>query len=189
MPDERVAIFPGSFDPITLGHVDVVGRATALFDRVIIAVLVNAAKSPWFSVEERIAFNKKQIAVTQQNLHVAQAELGARLEQAYRTGDIDLVTTLLEDLGARLTAVEITELHEGTFFAELEIAHGDRTVRLSARPSDAMALAVRQPEPVRITVADEVIDEAGLHFDAEEDEEQIEEFREFLDQISPEDFV
>ena len=52
-----------------------------------------------------------------------------------------------------------------------------------------MALAVRQAEPVTLRVADEVIDEAGLHFDAEEDEEQIEEFREFLDQISPEDFV
>ena len=62
MPDERVAIFPGSFDPITLGHVDVVGRATALFDRVIIAVLVNAAKSPWFSVEERIALIRASVA-------------------------------------------------------------------------------------------------------------------------------
>lgn len=101
----------------------------------------------------------------------------------------DLVTTMLDDLGARLVAVEITELHEGTFFAELEIVQGERTVRLSARPSDAMALAVRQTEPVTIRVADEVIDEAGLHFDTEEDEEQIEEFREFLDQISPEDFV
>jgi bifunctional DNase/RNase len=101
----------------------------------------------------------------------------------------DLATTMLEDLGARLVAVEITELHEGTFFAELEIVQGDRTVRLSARPSDAMALAVRQAEPVTLRVAEDVIDEAGLHFDTEEDEEQIEEFREFLDQISPEDFV
>lgn len=101
----------------------------------------------------------------------------------------DLVTTVLGDLDARVVRVEITELHEGTFFAEIEFAQGDRTLRVSARPSDAMALAVRQPDPVALFVADEVIDEAGLLFDEEEDEDQIEEFREFLDQVNPEDFV
>jgi pantetheine-phosphate adenylyltransferase len=53
--DPRTAIFPGSFDPITNGHVDVVHRATRLFDQVIVAVLTNTSKQPYFSVEDRVA--------------------------------------------------------------------------------------------------------------------------------------
>lgn len=51
----RIAICPGSFDPVTLGHVDIISRATKLFDYVIIAVLVNPAKHTAFSLDERIA--------------------------------------------------------------------------------------------------------------------------------------
>lgn len=51
---ERICICPGSFDPITVGHVDVIRRAAALFDRVIVAVLHNPAKSGAFAVEERL---------------------------------------------------------------------------------------------------------------------------------------
>lgn len=51
----RIAIFPGSFDPLTNGHVDLIRRSTRLFDRVIVAVLVNAEKSALFTVQERIA--------------------------------------------------------------------------------------------------------------------------------------
>jgi len=49
----RLAVFPGSFDPLTLGHVDVIERASRLFDRLVVALLVNPAKSPLFSVDER----------------------------------------------------------------------------------------------------------------------------------------
>jgi pantetheine-phosphate adenylyltransferase len=52
---ERLAVFPGSFDPLTNGHVDLIDRARRLFDRLIVAVLVNANKSPLFSLEERVA--------------------------------------------------------------------------------------------------------------------------------------
>lgn len=51
---ERVAIYPGSFDPLTNGHLDVLFRARRLADRVIVAILENDAKKPLFSVEERI---------------------------------------------------------------------------------------------------------------------------------------
>ena len=50
-----VAVYPGSFDPITNGHLDILDRATKVFDRVIIGVLANPRKSPLLSVEERIA--------------------------------------------------------------------------------------------------------------------------------------
>ena len=61
--------------------------------------------------------------------------------------------------------------------------------RISSRPSDAIALAVRYPEPVPIFANEDVLQEAGVLFDQDEDEEQIEEFREFLDQVRPEDFA
>ena len=54
-PASRLAVCPGSFDPLTNGHVDMIRRAARLFDRVVVAVLVNASKTPLFSVEERVA--------------------------------------------------------------------------------------------------------------------------------------
>jgi pantetheine-phosphate adenylyltransferase len=57
-----IAVYPGSFDPITNGHVDVIRRATAVFDRVIVAVLANPRKTPLLSTEERIDAIEKAIA-------------------------------------------------------------------------------------------------------------------------------
>jgi len=54
-PSPHVAVCPGSFDPLTNGHVDIIERACAIFDRVIVAVLVNMEKTPLFSVDERVA--------------------------------------------------------------------------------------------------------------------------------------
>lgn len=51
---ERVAVYPGSFDPITNGHVDIIERGARLFDRIIVAVLVNSDKQPLFTVQERV---------------------------------------------------------------------------------------------------------------------------------------
>ena len=51
---ERIAVYPGSFDPVTLGHLDVLDRATLIFDRVVVGVLRNPGKQPLFTVEERI---------------------------------------------------------------------------------------------------------------------------------------
>ena len=53
------AIYPGSFDPVTVGHLDIIKRASKLFDRVIVAVLVNMEKRPWFTIEERTELLKK----------------------------------------------------------------------------------------------------------------------------------
>jgi pantetheine-phosphate adenylyltransferase len=54
-PNGRLAVFPGSFDPLTNGHVDIILRSTHLFERVLVAVLVNAEKQPLFTAEERVA--------------------------------------------------------------------------------------------------------------------------------------
>ncbi len=105
----------------------------------------------------------------------------------------DLLKTVLDDLTARLDRVEITELHDGTFYAEIELVRDGASSRISSRPSDAIALAVRYSDTVPIFVDDEVFDEAGVLFDSEDDDEkderQIEQFREFLDQVAPEDFA
>ena len=54
-PNGRLAIFPGSFDPLTNGHVDIVLRSAHLFERILVAVLVNPDKKPLFTAEERVA--------------------------------------------------------------------------------------------------------------------------------------
>jgi pantetheine-phosphate adenylyltransferase len=59
---ERIAIFPGSFDPLTNGHVDIITRGGRLFDRIIVAILRNIEKAPLFSVEERIATAREVFA-------------------------------------------------------------------------------------------------------------------------------
>jgi uncharacterized protein len=101
----------------------------------------------------------------------------------------DLFKTVLDELGVTLRQVVITELHDGTFFAEIEIDRGGQTQRISSRPSDALALAARYPAPVPIFAEEAVLDEAGVLFDQDEEEAQIEEFREFLNQVRPEDFA
>ena len=59
---ERVCIYPGSFDPITIGHMDIIRRSTAIFDRVVVAVLHNPAKAGCFPVEERLALIRSACA-------------------------------------------------------------------------------------------------------------------------------
>jgi bifunctional DNase/RNase len=94
----------------------------------------------------------------------------------------DLIRDLLEATGEQLTQVRITSLQDGIFYAEMVFASG---VEVSARPSDAIAVALRTGSP--IFGADEVLEEAGIAI-PDEQEDEVEKFREFLDQISPEDF-
>jgi pantetheine-phosphate adenylyltransferase len=85
--EKKIAIYPGTFDPITMGHLDIVKRAAELFDKVIIAIARNPAKTTLFSVEERLkmiqdcfpAENKKIQVVAVQGLIVNYAKsVGAR---------------------------------------------------------------------------------------------------------------
>jgi uncharacterized protein len=103
----------------------------------------------------------------------------------------DLFKGVLDELAVSLQRVVITELHDGTFYAEIELRRDGGVHRISSRPSDALALAARYPETVPIFADEAVLEEAGVLFDQEEegDEAQIEEFREFLNQVHPEDFA
>ena len=104
----------------------------------------------------------------------------------------DLMIDLLEALGAELLSVTVTEPREGAFFAELELRTADATLRLSSRPSDAFALALRAGAPIH--AAEEVLEEAGHlpdpEFGAEEGtEEVVEQFKDFIEHVNPDDFA
>jgi uncharacterized protein len=101
----------------------------------------------------------------------------------------DLFKTVLDDLSVKVERVEITALHDGTFYAEIEFDKAGTKSRISSRPSDAIALAVRFGAEVPIYADEEVLDEAGVLFEADEEEHEVEQFREFLDNITPEDFA
>ena len=101
----------------------------------------------------------------------------------------DLIVNLLHDLGATLEAVVITDLQDKTFFAELHLRRSGQSTVVSCRPSDAIAVAARLGTPIRASVA--VLDSAGVRppDEAAEQEEVVEEFREFIENINPEDFL
>lgn len=103
----------------------------------------------------------------------------------------DLLKTVVTELGATLERVTVTELVEHTFYAELDFAVGERHCIVSSRPSDAVALAVRTGTP--IFAAEKVLDEAGQVAAASEpqegQDEVIEEFRDFIERVNPDDFA
>lgn len=102
----------------------------------------------------------------------------------------DLLVDVIESLDVTLESVSITELREQTYYAEMLLVTPTGPKTVSCRPSDAIAVALRAGQP--IFVADSVIDEVGSELpdtDGEEDDETVvDEFRDFLDTISPEDF-
>lgn len=125
---------------------------------------------------------------------IAIAASGARLP---RPMTHDLMAALVESLDGHLDAVEVTELHEGTFLANLTISGPAGERRIDTRPSDAIALAVRLQAPVFVSEA--VLEEAGAMpiDESEEDqfaidaaiEAEVDQFRAFLDELDPTDFI
>jgi len=105
----------------------------------------------------------------------------------------DLIVNLLDELEARVISVQVTELRERTFFAEIELEVAGQKQTISARPSDAIAIAVRTE--TAIYASEEVLVEAGQMIeghDAEGDDgdpdELLDEFKQFLDDVNPDDF-
>jgi len=107
----------------------------------------------------------------------------------------DLLGAVIESLGARLFAVEITDLVDNTFYALLRLVRDDVEISVSARPSDAVALALRVGAPMLVRddlMSDEtrlvLLDEDDDAEPAEDEDELLAELRDFLDTVKPEDF-
>jgi len=100
----------------------------------------------------------------------------------------DLLCDILGELDVKCTQVSVTELRENTF-ASITLSVAGRELEIDSRPSDAIALAVRSGAP--IYAAEEVIAESAIEFehDVEESEDVVEKFKEFLDEVTPEDFA
>lgn len=99
----------------------------------------------------------------------------------------DLMKNILDEMAVQVDSIAITELREGTFYAVINLRRNGSTFEVSSRPSDAIALAVRLG--CKIFANEEVLSEASILIPNEgEEEEEVERFREFLEQVSPEDF-
>jgi uncharacterized protein len=98
----------------------------------------------------------------------------------------DLLKTILDDLTVEVQRIVVTELRDSTFYATIAFQRDGDGFEVSSRPSDAIALAVRMSVP--IFAEEGVLDEASILIPGDEDEE-VEKFREFLDNVSPEDFA
>ncbi|HEY8177598.1 MAG TPA: pantetheine-phosphate adenylyltransferase [Candidatus Limnocylindria bacterium] len=109
----RVAVFPGSFDPMTMAHLDVGRRAAALFDRLVIGVLHNPKKAPLFTVEERVAMIREAVAEFDGNV-VVEAFDGLTVEFARR-----------QEAGFIVRGLRAVS----DFEAELQMAHTNRRLR------------------------------------------------------------
>jgi hypothetical protein len=111
----------------------------------------------------------------------------------------DLVTDIISELQGEVVRVTVTELRENTYYARITIVQDGREVEIDSRPSDAIAVAVRCE--AQIFAADEVVEESGIEFQAEDDEQSglviassladldPAEFRRFLETVTPEQFA
>ena len=100
----------------------------------------------------------------------------------------DLVTDMLSQLDAQVVRITVTELRDSTFYAQITVQQDGSEIEIDSRPSDAIALAIRADAP--IFVADRVIEESAIEFEGEENEEEIvSEFKQFLENVSPDEFA
>ena len=108
------AVYPGSFDPITLGHLDVIERAAGVFERVVVAVLVNARKSAMLDVEERVATIREAVSETL-------GETARRVDVSAFDG---LTVDFAREVGAGLIVRGLRAVSDFEF--ELQMAHTNR---------------------------------------------------------------
>lgn len=101
----------------------------------------------------------------------------------------DLMVEMLDQVETKIERISVNELRDNTFFATITLSVQGTEIEIDSRPSDAIALAVRVQAP--IFVAEEVIEESSIEFDQgiEDNEQVVEKFKDFLDDISPEDFL
>jgi bifunctional DNase/RNase len=98
----------------------------------------------------------------------------------------DLMRDILQEMNTEVERIVINELVDQTFFAVIRMSSNGKQAEVSSRPSDAIALAVRINAP--LYASEEVLEAAGIEL-KDEEESEVEKFREFLDQVNPEDFA
>jgi pantetheine-phosphate adenylyltransferase len=108
------ALYPGSFDPITFGHIDVIGRAAALFDKLVVGVLINPKKSPLHTIDERTEVIRE--AITE--------ELGAQASNIEVAGFDGLTVDFALEIGASFIVRGLRAVSD--FESELQMAHTNR---------------------------------------------------------------
>ena len=113
----------------------------------------------------------------------------------------DLLNDVVGQLDAEVVSIAVTEMRENTYYARITLQQNGAEIQIDSRPSDAIALAVRAG--ARIFVADEVIEESGVEFEGDATDDEIaaaagvspladldpDEFRAFLDTVSPDEFA
>lgn len=139
----RVAVFPGSFDPMTMAHLDVAGRAAALFDRLIVGVLHNPKKTPLFPIEERVELIRASVA-----------ELGPHVEVRSFDG---LTVEFAERHGAGFIVRGLRAVSD--FEAELQMAHTNR--KLERRVDTVFLMTALEFGYLSSTLAKEVAQFGG----------------------------
>jgi pantetheine-phosphate adenylyltransferase len=108
-----VAVYPGSFDPITNGHLDVIGRAGEVFDRVVVGVLANPRKQPLLSVEERVAVIREALAAS-----------GAAADRVTVETFDGLTVEFCRRVGAGIIVRGLRAISD--FETEMQLAHNNR---------------------------------------------------------------
>jgi len=98
----------------------------------------------------------------------------------------DLMKNILEEMAVQVSSIVITELREGTFYATINLQRNGTAFEVSSRPSDAIALAVRLG--CKIFASEDVLAEAAILIPSGDEDEEVEKFREFLENVTPEDF-
>jgi pantetheine-phosphate adenylyltransferase len=108
-----VAVYPGSFDPITNGHLDVIGRAARVFDRVVVAVLANPRKAPFLSADERVAVIREALAAS-----------GAATDHVSVETFDGLTVEFCRRIGAGIIVRGLRTISD--FETEMQLAHNNR---------------------------------------------------------------
>jgi pantetheine-phosphate adenylyltransferase len=116
MSGRRVAVYPGSFDPVTNGHLDVIGRAAAVFDQVVVAVLGNPRKAPLLDAERRVS-------IVRAALDAGPADIAQRVDVATYDG---LTVDFCRARGARSIVRGLRAISD--FETELQLAHNNRVL-------------------------------------------------------------
>ncbi|MGD0273894.1 MAG: bifunctional nuclease family protein [Gaiellaceae bacterium] len=100
----------------------------------------------------------------------------------------DLAADIVQQLGGEVVSIAVTELRDSTFYARITVRQNGTEIEIDSRPSDAIAIAIRVDAP--IFASDEVMEESAIEFEGEESEEEmVDQFKQFLETVSPEEFA